>query len=89
MTKWEWLDDRLGDLVGGATQAPGLYRGFYGDPDTGERVWDDSRRIMVAIPPSRLGVLRRFLQEACEVFNQKCIYLSVAGQVEFIERPRS
>lgn len=87
--KWDWLDDRLDDMFGAATKAPGLYSGFYRDPDTGERVWDDSHRFLVAIPRSRLRGLRELLREACRVFDQKCIYLSVAGQVELIERPRS
>src|SRR5438445_13655313 len=31
--------------------------------------------------------IKVLLQEACAVFAQKCIYLSVAGYVEFVEGP--
>ena len=81
---WRWLEERL-DEFGGATRAPGVYEGWYHDPDTGERVTDLSRRYVVALPRSQVRQLRAMLREACEVFHQKCIYLSVAGQVEFIE----
>lgn len=84
---WDWLNDQLWNSFEGGTQAPGLYRGFYGDPDSGEQVCDESRRFIVAIPRSKLRLLRRMLKEACIVFHQKCIYLSVAGEVEFIESP--
>ncbi|MGH6635122.1 MAG: hypothetical protein ACRED0_02955 [Gammaproteobacteria bacterium] len=46
---------------------------------------DTSYKYTVALSHSRLKKLRTLLSEACEVFAQKSIYLSVAGQVEFIE----
>lgn len=73
----------------GATQSPGLYVGFYQDPDSGQMVTDESRRYIVAVPQSRLKDLRELMREACDVFHQKCIYLSIAGKVEFIERSSS
>jgi hypothetical protein len=79
---WEWLDD---DRFSGRTIAPGLYEGFYRDPDTGERVADESRKYVVAMTESQLDELRTLLSVACVKFQQKCIYLSAAGQVEFIE----
>src|SRR5581483_5196498 len=82
---WEWLRERLWDEFGGATKAPGLYEGFYRDPDTGGQVDDESRKYMVALPKSRLKALRHLLEDACLFFQQKCIYLNVAGQVEFVE----
>lgn len=82
---WEWLDDKLFELFGGRTLTPGLHEGFYQDPDTGEKVSDRSYKYTVALPRRRLKQLRTLLSEACEVFAQKSIYLSVAGQVEFIE----
>jgi hypothetical protein len=42
--------------------------------------YDDRRQPRVAIS---------LLREACHVFAQKCIYLSVAGQVEFVGKARS
>jgi hypothetical protein len=47
----------------------------------------ESRRFIVAIPQSRLDELRLLLVEACTWFFQKCIYLNVAGEVEFIRKP--
>jgi hypothetical protein len=84
---WDWLSDELHDRFGGATRAPGHYAGFYTDPDTGQRVDDLSRKYTVAVPENDVGRLRSFLSGICVVFQQKCIYLSVAGKVEFIETP--
>ena len=82
---WEWLDDELFDRFSGRTIAPGLYDGFYRDPDTSERVADESRKYVVAMTECQLDELRVLLSAACGKFQQKCIYLSIAGQVEFIE----
>ncbi|MFM9961424.1 MAG: hypothetical protein ACKV2Q_09375 [Planctomycetaceae bacterium] len=82
---WEWLDDELFDRFAGRTIAPGLYDGFYRDPDTQERVADESRKFIVAVADDRIDELRDLLVAACVKFQQKCIYLSAAGAVEFIE----
>jgi hypothetical protein len=37
-----------------------------------------------AIPTRVIEELRNVLRQACTVFQQKCVYLSVAGHVEFI-----
>ena len=81
---WKWLQRELYPF-GGGTRAPDLYEGWYLDPDTGKPVHDQSRRFIVAITPDQLRGLRRLLREACTEFAQKCIYLSVAGMVEFVE----
>ena len=81
---WEWLDDELFLQFGGRTVAPGFYEGFYEDPDTHKRVPDQSRKYIVAVEKPEIKSLRRLLVEAKTAFQQKCIYLSVAGQVEFI-----
>jgi hypothetical protein len=39
----------------------------------------------VAVADEKLDQLRSLLRAACLFFGQKCIYLSVAGHVEFIE----
>jgi hypothetical protein len=83
---WAWLEERLTEF-GGATRALGLYEGWYRDPDTGERITDYSRKYTVALHAERVDLLRSLLREACGTFQQKCIYLSVAGQVEFLEGP--
>jgi hypothetical protein len=84
---WAKLDLELYVRFEGGTQAPDLYRGCYRDPDTGQRVDDESSRFIVAVPESKLDELRAVLVEACEWFQQKCIYLSVAGYVEFLKKP--
>jgi len=84
-TAWEWLEDELLIAFDGLSVAPGLFRGAYRDPDTGERVTDESRHFIVALPIDQLEDLRNILGQACLVFQQKCIYLSVAGQVEFVK----
>src|SRR5262245_5886763 len=81
---WEWLDDEIFAAFGGRTLAPGWYEGFWKDPDTQQRVTDLSRQYTVALPESEVGTLRVLLALACERFQQKVIYLSVAGQVEFV-----
>jgi hypothetical protein len=73
---------------GGATRARETYSGWYLDPDTGDRVTDESQKFFVALSRRDVRKLRAILKEACLVFEQKRIYLSVAGHVEFVERPR-
>jgi hypothetical protein len=81
---WIWLDNEQFARFEGGTLAPGIYAGFYRDPDTGKRVDDSSRKFIVALPQHRVRELRVLLQDACSVFQQKCIYLSVGGKVEFV-----
>jgi hypothetical protein len=81
---WKWLQDQL-YAFGGGTRARDLYEGWYIDPDTGERVEDLSRRYFVALARRDVARLRAVLQQACSMFAQKAIYLSIAGQVEFVE----
>ena len=86
---WAWLDDELFDRFGGVTYSPILYRGAYLDPDTHERVVDDSKKYTVAIEETLVAELRQLLAVTCIFFRQKLIYLSVAGRVEFIGPPES
>jgi hypothetical protein len=51
-----------------------------------KRVHDQSYCYTVALTRRRVERLRAMLGEACWVFGQKCIYLSVAGRVEFVEK---
>lgn len=83
----DWLTTELFVRFRGATVAPGKYQGFYEDPDTRSRVADESFKYIVAVAESRVEELRQLLWAACAVFQQKCIYLSIAGRVEFIEPP--
>ncbi len=63
----------------------GLYRGCYTDPHSQQRVDDESYKFIVAVPQSTLDRLRDLLRQVCVDFAQKCIYLNIASQVEFIE----
>jgi len=84
---WAWLDREL-YFFGGATRSTEPVEGWYVDPDTGKRVEDLSRKYTVAVARSELFQLRSVLREACVIFQQKCIYLSIAGRVEFVHRKR-
>ncbi len=81
---WNWLDDQLYEFEG-ATRANQLYEGWYRDSGTGKAVRDRSRKYYVALARSEVERLRSLLREVCRVFRQKCIYLSVAGHVEFVQ----
>jgi hypothetical protein len=80
---WAWLERELFAFEG-ATWSDKPYPGFYLDPDTGEQVRDRSYKYVVAIPRARVDELRELLRRACRQFQQKAIYLSVAGHVEFV-----
>jgi hypothetical protein len=82
---WNWLTDQLYERFEAWTLAPGFYHGVWKSPKTGQPISDNSRRYIVALPPGRFDDLRRLLADACAVFRQQCIYLSIAGQVEFVE----
>ena len=51
---WTWLEERL-LAFGGATRDTALQQGWYPDPDMGQRVQDDSRRYVVALPAPPLA----------------------------------
>jgi hypothetical protein len=84
---WEWLVLVIFHKFGGISISSGTSYGFYRDPDTGEQIGDESHEFTLAIHKSRIPELRRLLSAACVVFRQQCIYLSVAGAVEFVEAP--
>jgi hypothetical protein len=84
-TRWQRLTRDLYHMFAGWSRTPGLVEGVYKDPDTSQPVADKSRRYVVALPHRELDRLRHYLQEVGAVFRQKVIYLSVAGQVEFVE----
>jgi hypothetical protein len=62
--------------------------GEYVEDATKRIVRDESRRYTIAISRSKLEDLRRLLRSVANTFDQKAIYLSVAGEVEFV-MPRS
>ena len=54
---------------GGGTRSSALHAGWYVDPDTKERVHDESCRYEVALPSRKVAQLRSVLREACGVFS--------------------
>jgi hypothetical protein len=87
MESWDWLTDSLCEKFEGYTIAPSFYEGVWKSPRTGKPIGDQSRKYYVALAASKVDSLRHLLAEACVVFRQQAIYLSVAGSVEFIEGP--
>lgn len=59
--------------------------GEYADGTVTPPTKDTSRRYVVAIEEHRIDELRDLLRRAASTFDQKAIYLAVAGLVEFIE----
>lgn len=82
---WQWLDDELIGRFYGRTKSKEKLQGLWRSPTTGALVRDESVQFTVAVPKGRLRELRRLLRTACVVFAQQCIYLSIAGIVEFVE----
>ena len=83
-TAWDWLEGELWERFRGRTRSPGLYDGVYADK-TGSPIQDRSRQYIIAIREEDLDNLRKLLRDAKEVFCQECFYLSIRGQVEFVE----
>ena len=51
---------------------------------------DESRKYWIALPAEKVEDLRAMLRRAANTFDQRAIYLSVAGHVEFVEgRPEA
>ena len=86
---WSWLGKALYARFSAWTLSPGLYEGVWKSPKTGQPIRDKSYRYVVALNPSRLDELRGLMVEACGVFKQKTMYLSIAGMVEFIAEVRT
>jgi hypothetical protein len=83
---WDWLRHELYDRFDGWTLAPDVYEGMWKSP-SGLPIADQSRKYIVAIPESKIQNLRTMVADACVQFQQQMIYLSIAGQVEFIKPP--
>jgi hypothetical protein len=86
--EWKWLRHELFTRFGAGTQAPGLYQGLWESPKSGLAIAEKSRRFLIAISRREIPGLRRLLREACGVFCQQAIYLSIAGEVEFVLKGR-
>lgn len=89
---WKLLQDALFDLCGGYTGGETMYQlassvpGAYEEEGTSRSVEDQSLRYIVAISKTHLAELRKLLGRAANTFDQKSVYLSIAGHVEFVNR---
>ena len=79
---WRWLKEELVERFGGWSAIPGV-EGAWKSPRTGKAIADQSIQYTVAVADQKLGEVRMVLRKACIVFAQQCIYLSIAGRVEF------
>ena len=82
---WQWLDSELAERFGGRTKSTEKLQGTWKNPKTGAITSDESIQFIVAVQEVCLDELRDVLSLACVVFAQQCIYLSIAGNVEFVE----
>lgn len=66
-----------------------LTPGEYEDCPEEPPIEDMSRRYLLAIPEQRVEELRLLLRKAANTFDQKAMYLSVRGFVEFVGADQS
>lgn len=59
--------------------------GEYEESSTSGVTRDESRKYWIALPADKVEDLRAMLRRAANTFDQRAMYLSVAGKVEFIE----
>jgi len=90
---WRLLQDALVSTFGGATgpetvvwyrdrePTPGAWAPGKGE----EAVTDLSRRYTIAIPPNRVAELRNLLRKVGNSFDQRAMYLEVAGYAEILD----
>lgn len=63
-----------------------LMPGEWVEGQTGKVIEDESRKYHVAVPEDQVEQLRALLRKVANTFDQECIFLSVAGIVEYVER---
>lgn len=90
---WPILQDALVDLFG-AVSGPEtvllhrrlkLVHGVWRSDREGDLVEDRSRRYSIAIPEDRVDELRALLRRVGNSFDQRVMYLEVAGYAELLE----
>jgi hypothetical protein len=82
---WRWLQEKLLEQFGGWGMMSDSFEGAWRSGVSGKESRDFSKRYFVALSKSEVQALREILKLACIRFGQQCIYLSVAGMVEFVE----
>jgi len=90
---WKTFEDALRRTSPSGHQGPEtvfrvaeLVPGEYLDDGPRRRTADENRRYIVALPKERVRDLRAFLRKAANTFDQRTIYLSIRGKVEFVKR---
>ena len=63
-----------------------LMPGEWVQGQTGKVIEDESRKYHVAVADDQVAALRGILRRVANSFDQECIFLSVAGIVEYVER---
>ena len=63
----------------------GVTPGEYEEGPTSVVTRDESRKYWIALPAEKVETLRAMLRRAANTFDQRAIYLSVAGRVKFVE----
>ena len=90
---WRMLQDALVQTFGSVTgpetvigyRSRVAVRGVW-SPDGGEDLVEDlSRRYTIAIPAERVPALKELLRRAGNSFDQRVMYLEVAGYAELLE----
>jgi hypothetical protein len=85
LESWQWLENQLLAQFSGWSKASELFQGAWRSSASGKVTHDTSIRYFAAVHKSKLNDLRGILKLACIEFGKQCIYLSVAGVVEFVE----
>lgn len=90
---WRLLQDALLGLFGGLTGPEAVL--YYRHRESTRGVWsaeegeapveDLSRKYVVAVPPERIDELRAFIRRVGNSFDQRVMYLEVAGYAELLE----
>ena len=90
---WRLLQDALLRTFGAVTgpetvlyyRNPAAVPGAWSPGEGQEPVEDLSRKYTIAVPPDRLEVLRSLLRRAGNSFDQRVMYLEVAGYAELVD----
>jgi hypothetical protein len=83
---WDWFEGELYEGYGTARWSSALEVATWRDK-SGQPIRDESRVYTIAIPDEKVDELRKLLMQACMVFCQECIYLTVGGRAELVYPP--
>lgn len=89
LSEWFFRTARLDFCRGGSEVGLSILGLWYPEdhPSGGSPVRDYCNWYKFAVPPDKVGDLRKHVEEATREFGQKCIYFERAGEVDFIANP--